>query len=197
MNHSILLISFLFLFGCVSTKTTYRTDQIDEFKKLTLQQAFDTEKKLKSEDISLNRRIGLGKGIYPNENNYELEISKTFKRIEKPNFSVDVDYHFTKDSSIRVILYEWNDLKKKQFGTPKENTKRRKVFESKFNELRKELTNELGEPFFSEIESKNNPIEGNFRDGIKWTKNGKNAYLFTFGNDKNSYNQIRLSIYWD
>ncbi|WP_452231324.1 hypothetical protein [Lacinutrix sp. MEBiC02595] len=158
--------------------------------------ALELEKKLKSEDISRKHKVGIGENIYPNKDNYELEISRDFKRIIKPNFSLEVGYYFTKDSTIRVITYEWNDLKQKSFKTKKQNLKTKKVFEKKFAELIKMLTEKYGEPTFSEIQSKNTKDDGTYRDGIKWlNKNGTNAYLFTFGNPKGSYNQIRLSIY--
>jgi hypothetical protein len=195
-----IVIAFIFLtlllVGCGTSKKVFQNERIFNSENLNLNYALELEKRLKSEDISPSYRIGLGDGIYPNKNNYKLEISRNFKRIIKPNFSLEVDYHFTKDSIIRVIMYEWNDLKRKSFKTEKENLKTKKAFEKKFTELTEMLTEKYGEPTFSEIESENPKDNGTYRDGIKWlNKNGMNAYLFAFGNHKGSYNQIRLSIY--
>ncbi len=194
----ILLIILTFLVSCAPSKKFFQNERVFTYENLNLNYALELEKKLKSEDISPSYRIGLGEGIYPNKNNYKLEISRNFKRIIKPNFSLEVDYHFTKDSTIRVIMYEWNDLKKKRFKSEKENLKTKKVFEKKFIELTKMLTEKYGEPSFMEMQSENPKDIGTYIDGIKWlNKNGMNAYLFAFGNPKGSYNQIRLSIYPD
>ncbi|WP_406684357.1 hypothetical protein N1F78_01100 [Seonamhaeicola sp. MEBiC1930] len=177
-------------------KKVFQNERVFNYENLNLNYVLELEKKLKSEDISPSYRIGLGEGIYPNKNNHKLEISRNFKRIIKPNFSLEVDYHFTKDSTIRVIMYEWNDLKRKSFKSENENLKTKKAFEKKFTELTEMLTEKYGEPTISEIESENPKDGGTYRDGIKWlNKNGMNAYLFAFGNTKGSYNQIRLSIY--
>ncbi len=190
------LIILTFLVGCAPSKRVFQNERIFTYENLNLNYTLELEKKLKSKDISPTYRIGLGEGIYPNKNNYKLEISRNFKRIVKPNFSLEVDYHFTKDSTIRVIMYEWNDLKHKSFKSEKENLKTKKAFKKKFVELTKMLTEKYGEPTFLEIQSENPKDDETYRDGIKWlNKNGMNAYLFAFGNPKGSYNQIRLSIY--
>jgi hypothetical protein len=184
------IIILTFFVGCAPSKRVFT------YENLNLNYALELEKKLKSEDISRKHKVGLGENIYPNKNNYKLEISRNYKRIIKPNFSLEVDYHFTKDSTIRVIMYEWNDLKYKTFKSEKQNLKTKKAFDKKFAKLTKMLTEKYGEPTFSEIQSKNPKDNGTYRDGIKWlNKNGMNAYLFAFGNPKGSYNQIRLSIY--
>ena len=194
-----IVISIIFLtllVRCGTSKRVFQNERIFNYENLNLNYALELEKKLKSKDISPSYRIGLGNGIYPNENNYKLETSRNFKRIIKPNFSLEVDYHFTKDSIIRVIMYEWNDLKRKKNKSEKQNLKTKKAFKKKFTKLTEMLTKKYGEPTFSEIESENPKDDGTYRDGIKWlNKNGMNAYLFAFGNPKGSYNQIRLSIY--
>jgi len=200
MKHKILIILLIGLIGCKSSKYGTLTSEISTFDNLKLKYALNLEKEYKSEDISRNRRVGLGKGIYPNENNYELEISKDFIRLEKPDFTITTDYHYSKDSTIRVIMYEWNDLKRKLGDlthSRDENNERREVFRLKYEALSSTLIKLYGEPTIVEENSINNE-KGNFRDSYKWLdRNGMNAYLFIFGNDKNSYNQIRLAIYKD
>lgn len=193
----VISITFLtLLVGCGTSKKVFQNERVFNYENLNLNYALELEKKLKSKDISPSYRVELGEGIYPNKNNYKLEISRNFKRIIKPNFSLEVDYHFTKDSTIRVIMYEWNDLKRKSFKSEKQDLKTKKAFNKKYLELTKMLTEKYGEPNFSEINSKNPKGNKTYRDGIKWlNKNGMNAYLFVFGDAKGSYNQIRLSIY--
>jgi hypothetical protein len=194
-----IVISIIFLtllVSCGTSKKVFQNERIFNYENLNLNYALELEKKLKSEDISPSYRVELGEGIYPNKNNYKLEISRNFKRQIKPNFSLEVDYHFTKDSTVRVIMYEWNDLKRNKRKSEKQKLKAKKAFKKKFTELTEMLTEKYGEPTFSEIESENPKDDGTYRDGIKWlNKNGMNAYLFAFGNPKGSYNQIRLSIY--
>ncbi len=193
------IIIILTLIGCSSTKKVFKNERIFTFQNLNLKYAIELEERLNSEDISPDYRIGLGKGIYPNANNYKFEISRNYKRTIEPNFSLEVDYHFTKDSLIRIIMYEWNELKTKRgisFKSEKENIKTKKVFDKKFNDLRKKLNKEFGEPSFIEIGSEKPGQTGIYRNGIKWlNKGGMNCYLFAFGNKEGTYNQIRLAIY--
>ena len=200
MKNKIIVILLIGFIGCKSSKHGILTDKISTFDNLKMEYVLNLEKEYNSKDISRNRKVGLGKGIYPNENNYELEISKDFLRFEKPDFKLTIDYYYTKDSTIRVILYEWNDLKHK-FGdlthSKEENDKRREIFKLKYEEISSELTEIYGEPTEVEINSVNNH-KGNFRDGYKWLdKNEVNAYLFIFGNEQNTFNRIRLAIYKD
>jgi hypothetical protein len=193
---AISLIILTFFVGCAPSKRVFQNERIFTYENLNLNYALELEKKLKSEDITRKHKVGLGENIYPNKDNYELEISRDFKRIIRPNFSLEVSYYFTKDSTIRVTTYEWNDLKQKSFKTEKQNLKTKKAFEKKFAKLTEMLTEKYGEPTFSEMQSKTQKDDGTYRDRIKWmNKNGMNSYLFAFGNPKGSYNQIRLSIY--
>lgn len=195
----IFTIIILFLAGCSSSKKVFQNERIFTFDNLNLKYVVELEEKLNSEDISPDYRIGLGKGIYPNTNNYKLEISRNYKRIIKPYFSLEVDYHFTKDSLIRVVMYEWKELKKEDdfsYKSEKENLKTKKIFDRKFDKLRRKLTKEFGEPSFIEIQSKSIKKGETYRNGIKWlNKKGMNSYLFAFGNSEGTYNEMRLAIY--
>lgn len=177
----------------------FQNERIFTFQNLNLKYIIELEEELESEDISPDYRIGLGKGIYPNTNNYNLEISRNYKRKIKPHFSLEVDYHFTKDSLIRIVMYEWNELKEERgfsFKSEKDNINTKKVFDKKFSDLRKRLTKEFGKPSFIEIESDKPEQRGTYRNGIRWlNENGMNCYLFAFGNKQGTYNQIRLAIY--
>lgn len=195
----LIAITVLILIGCSTSKKVFQNKRFFTFQNLDLKYAIELEEELNSEDISRDYKVGLGKGIYPNVNNYDFEISKDYRRIINPFFSLDVNYHFTKDSSIRVIMYEWSVLKKGEdfsYKSEKENIKTKKAFDKKFSDLRKKLNKEFGEPSFIEIESEKPEQTGSYRNGIKWlNKSGMNCYLFAFGNNEGTYNQIRLAMY--
>jgi len=195
----LIAITVLILIGCSTSKNVFQNKRIFTLQNLDIEYAIKLEEKLNSEDISRDYRVELGKGIYPNINNYDFETSKDYRRIIKPDFSLDVNYHFTKDSLIRVIMYEWNELKKGEgfsYKSEKENTKTKRVFEKKFSDLRIRLNREFGKPTSIEMESEKPEQTGTYRNGIKWlNKNGINCYLFAFGNKEGTYNQIRLAIY--
>jgi hypothetical protein len=96
----------LILVGCGTSKKVFQNERIFNYENLNLNYALELEKKLKSEDITWTHKVRLGENIFPNKDNYELEISRDFKRIIKPNFSLEVGYYFTKDSKIQVTTYE-------------------------------------------------------------------------------------------
>ena len=177
----------------------FKDNRFDDFSTLTLEESTKYDKKLKSKDVTPKHVIQIGESIYPNEKEFELNTPQTYQRLEGEDFLLEVEYFYTsKDSSIKVILYQWNfyhteDQKVREL-TDTEIKKKYEKFDKKFNYLRTKLTKKLGEPSDIEINSKNSEI--NFRDGIKWIgDNNPKAYLFMFGNNNNQYRQIGLAIY--
>ena len=153
---------------------------------MDLKYGLEFEEKLNSRDISRNRRVGLGEGIYPNSKDYKLEISRDFKRITDSTFSHRADYHFTKDSTIRVVMYEWNLGKKKNSES---------VLNKKFIDLKIVLDDYFGESYFTELPT-DSLRKNSSRHGIKWrNEDGLSAYLFAFRDRAKNYYQIRLSMY--
>lgn len=178
----------LFLSACSSNRLIFKADRFSNFNNLTLAEAIKVEKKLKSRDITPSHLIGIGEGIYPNENSFELATPKTYKRLDG-KFELEIEYFYTSnDNSVKVILYQWDD-------SPNSNIdKKHERFIKKFQTLKRQISNKLGQPTFEEINSEN--ATSSYRDGIQWIKEGKvNAYLFMFGNKTNNYKQIRLAIY--
>jgi hypothetical protein len=169
---------------------------LSDFEKLKINTVEKFERRNKSKDITPTHFIGIGNGIYPNKNQYKLETPRTFKRLEKPSFQVEIEYFYRlPDSSVKVILYQWDYLpsKENQLDTSKKFSR----FQTRFNQLNDSLTKELGTPML--INKKATvPFGETFRDDIKWQSvHGMNAYLFMFGNNQSGYRQIRLAIYKD
>ncbi|WP_406684342.1 hypothetical protein N1F78_01025 [Seonamhaeicola sp. MEBiC1930] len=156
--------------------------------KLTIPQANKIELGLGSSDQTPKHKISIGESIYPNEKKYNLETPKTYNRIENGKFELETEYFYTpSDSIVRVVMYEWTELRK----INKTDTKK---FDKKYNGLKKQLTSNLGTPSFVEIAS--DTAKSNFRDGIKWLNgNGNKAYLFMLGSNSTDYRKIRLAIY--
>jgi len=195
-NVSLLL---LILCSCTTIKTGFRNPDLFGFTDLSLREALIIEKNNKAKDVSPDHFIGLGESLYPNINHYRLEIPKSFLRVEKPYFKCQVDYYFTKnDSSVKVILYEWNYLSNADFFEEKENQKKKEKMYSKFREkfeiLSSNIEKEIGKPNRINLESKSQPSD--FRDDLHWLNaKNRNVYLFMFGNNNQTYRQIRMIIY--
>jgi len=195
----IAIIILLTLTSCGVDNHIFQKEKFDELQLLKISTVTKLENKAHSRDITPNHLIGIGTGIYPNPKNYILATPKTFKTKELPNFQLETQYFYSaNDSLVKVILYQWDYLEKKEIDFPEaENlTNKFKVFQIKFNRLKDKLTKNLGQPIEINIEQ-NKTSDSAFRDGIKWKNNsGLKAYLFMFGNN-NGYRQIRLAIYKD
>ena len=195
------IILALFHTSCVTHKKLFNEDVFSDLQRLKINNAIAFEKKNKSKDITPSYFIDIGESIYPNKNNYKLEIAKTFKRKDKSKFELEIDYYYIiGDSSVKVILYQWDELTTKKGNTFEDDKTKSAMFTNfqiKFNQLGDSMTIHLGEPIHKNIEQ-NNSADKTFRDDIKWKgQNGLNAYLFMFGNNGNGYRQIRLAIYKD
>jgi len=187
----------VFLTSCAVDKDIFQRETFEDIELLKISTVIKLEKKTHSKDITPDHLIGIGESIYPNKNNFKLGTPKTFDAKEKPGFQLESEYFYsTNDSSVKVILYQWDSLTKKKNDIFKIDNFSNKVivFQEKFNRLKDRLTKELGQPIVIDIEQ-NKTSDSTFRDGIKWENNrGLKAYLFMFGN-KNGYRQIRLAIY--
>lgn len=174
--------------SCSINQPNFNEDGFQKFTLLKIDKASKNELSNGAKDISPDRLISLGESIYPNSNKYILATPKTFERRVK-NFQLTTDYYYsTADSTVRVMLYQWDKIGSKD---------QKKDFQKQFNQLKKSLTDRLGEPTEVDIEQKKFNEE-TFRDGIKWMRpNSTKAYLFMFGNDRTKYRQIRLAIYKD
>jgi hypothetical protein len=199
---TIIVIVTLFLSSCVTNKDIFINELFSGFNDLKIDKAIAFEKKNKSKDFSPTYLIGIGEGIYPNENNYKLETPRIFKRSDKPGFQIEIDYFYVlSDSSVKVILYQWDVLpskEKKSFEDDKSDLQNFSRFQTKFNQLSDSLTRVLGSPVQKNIDQSKVSSGETFRDDVKWhNENGLNAYLFMFGNNESGYRQIRLAIYGD
>ena len=196
------IIATLILFtlaSCGVDKHIFQKEKFDELQLLKISTVTKLENRVHSRDITPNHLIGIGAGIYPNKKKLILETPKTYITKEQPNFQLETQYFYSaNDSLVKVILYQWDYLEKKDVDFPEaENlTNKFKAFQIKFNRLKDKLTKTLGQPIEINIEQ-NRTSDSAFRDGIKWKNNsGLKAYLFMFGNN-NGYRQIRLAVYKD
>jgi hypothetical protein len=195
-NVLLFLLVIVFFSSCTSDKYIFSKENFYELKQLKITDAITLEQK-RSVDVSPNQVIGLGEGIYPNKRRFILTGPRVFKASDK-EFEIETDYFYTaEDSSVKVILYQWDKTPPQKDALlsiikPESNlTAKYQIFQKKFNQLSKKLTKILGEP--TEVNLEQNKMD-TFRDDIKWSKNGLNAYMFMFGNN-NGYRQIRLAIY--
>jgi hypothetical protein len=196
----VIIFAMFALASCVTNKYIFQDQNFKEFEQLKIKAVIKSEHERRSLDITPDYFIGIGEGIYPNKNNFVLGTPRTYVIKERPNFKLEKDYYYSIiDSSVKVILYQWDYLKKEKsdFLEAENYKKKFKVFQTKFEDLKGELIKELGQPTETNIEH-NKIKDETFRDDFKWnSKNGLNAYLFMFGNNSNGYRQIRLAIYKD
>jgi len=155
------------------------------FKKFTEIKKEEISKK--SKDITLGYFWGIGEDIYPTFEKHTFEIPKSYQRNEN-NFTLKVDYFFTKDDQTQLKFYEWNENEKAEISPNQ--------FNEKFHEIKKYLTENLGQPYLEVYEDLEKSKEETVRDDIKWKSQKLNAYLFRFKR-KSGLDQIRLAIYKD
>ncbi|MFP3597859.1 hypothetical protein [Chryseobacterium sp. SIMBA_029] len=141
----------------------------------------------KSKDITLGYFWGIGEDIYPTFEKHTFEIPKSYQRNEN-NFILKVDYFFTKGDRTKFKFYEWNENGKIEVA--------HSLFDEKFYEIKKYITQKLGKPYLEVYEDLEKSKEETVRDDIKWQSKNLNAYLFRFRR-KGGFDQIRLAIYCD
>jgi hypothetical protein len=155
-----------------------------------LNELIEFEDSLKTADVSLGHYWGLGKGIYPNDNNYTFGNPISYRRLECPYVDGTVNFFYTKKKkSVKVVSYGWKEFKESDYSisTNSDSEDRNKAFEKKYDFVLTEISKLLGEPI-------SNITEEDGRRQIKWkSKDNINAYLFNFS----SINEIRLYIYKD
>ncbi len=194
------LVFILLLSSCLTHKKIYTTNMfLNTFDlKIAQVRAFELSKNSKEK---IGQTFTIGDGLYPNDKRFSLEHPMVFNNEEKPNFKTESNYFYTKEGSVKAILYQWDSLKPHGliFGenykisiVEVDTNETYKVFQEKFEDLKTDLVAELGEP-----EIDNSGDGDSFRKGLKWKTNKLNAYLMLFGNSSQSYRQVRLVIYKD
>jgi hypothetical protein len=196
-----LIFALCALTSCTIEKQIFKRNLFDDLDQLKISEVIKIETNKGSKDITQDHLIEISKGIYPNKKGFILCTPKIYESVEKPNFKLETEYFYSKtDSTVKVILYEWNFLEKERSDFSKENAGNKKkydAFQVKFNSLSSETTNKLGRPIEVNI-NQNNDTGNTYRDDITWSsRKGINAYLFMFVNKRSGYRQIRLAIYKD
>lgn len=141
----------------------------------------------KSKDVSLGYFWGISDEIYPYFRNHTFENPISYERPAN-NFVLRVDYFFDKKEEVKLKFYEWNYNEK--IETPRD------VFTDKFEEIKKFLSEKIGNPTFVNYEDLEKSKEETLRDDVKWRSKNLNAYLFRF-KGKGGFDQIRLVLYKD
>ena len=190
-------LSCLALVSCSNTRSSNRIEKSGLFAnpKLTLKEAIRSEKQINSKDISYDHYVGIGEGLYPNKQHYNLTSVKTFLRVDS-NMNYSINYWSSNDDSIRVVLYEWN----RQYITQENDTssiyvdrQNPQLFDKKFTKLEKSISSVLGKPTVKIISP--NVSDETQRDDIQWeSANSLNVYLLMF-KDKVGYREIRMVTY--
>lgn len=146
------------------------------------------EKSINSKDVSLGHFWSLGHDIYPNKKRYEFVNPSTFRRLECPYFTDDVNYFYTKaKGNVKVVMFDWETFKESNLGI---NKKIEKDVHQKFVEKYDFLVAAVSEVLGKQLVIKQEKDSG--RIDTKWhSANGMNAYLFRF----TGYDEIRLCVY--
>ena len=195
-----IILPIIMLFAsCATKKPLFISDIFSAFSRLKINAVQKFESRNKSENITPKHLICIGESIYPNVNQYRLETPLMFRRRENKHFQLETDYYYVSaDSSVKVVMYQWDDGQaQKNNHLKSENVKEKfSRFQLKFNWLSDHLTKHFGKPLEKNIEHPKVLAGETFRDEIKWeSTNGLHAYLFMLGNDQSGYRQLRLAIY--
>jgi hypothetical protein len=183
------LAPFIFLASCASYDYLFQSDRFEGLSSLTLDAGIEFERKNGSKETSYPYPVTLGTGKYPNAHNFTLAPPLIFWKNERPNFEIETQYFYTvPDSSVKVIVYRWDKISRGKKRVPDEWYK---IFSRKFDELRLELDNRLGRPFYDE---QYQTAGYGWSHDVKWKDNGLNAFLI-FEGGKGIW--LSLIIYYD
>ena len=194
MKKLIILFSLIILSACKSEKHIYDNDKFKDIQELKIGKAIEFENNQNAENTTPEYKVQIGKGIYPNEKNFELEKPISFNRKIKGKFDLETKYFYSKkDSLVRVILYQWHNPKDLNNKLKKNKTKNKKKFQNKFNSIEKQITKIIGQPNWVELNKDQFPFT---RDERKWLESNKTkAYLFKGNYDPDGSYHIELAIY--
>lgn len=212
MNKIFFPLLFLFITASCATKNnkTHKIEQIFETSEfvfqstdsLSINEAINYQKQLGASDKTDNKiMLFLNDEYYPNNKGYSLtSYPKKFERVIQKNYSFKTHYfHSVKDSLVKVIFYEWGIYHDGLFYDESDKMKEENIayFRNKFNQLKRYLSEILGEPDSVQFNSLNKEKVA-FNDYYKWFTNNKSkARLALLGNHRNGFWQIRLTVYYD
>lgn len=109
----IVILSLFTLGSCMTKRLLFQNKMLNDFDKLNIKTVAEFERQYQSKEITYDYIIGIGKGIYPNKNNYVLASPKIYEINEQPSFKLEIEYFYSvNDSIVKVILYQWDHLSK-------------------------------------------------------------------------------------
>ena len=187
-------IFIIAIVSCKSEKFIYEESRFENIGNLEIRQAIEYEKSQKTENTTTKHKIGIGKGIYPNENNFELETPISSNRSIRGKFELQTKYFYSKkDNLVKVILYEWHIPKESHFLIQINKAKNKRKFDKKYKMIENEIIKILGKPDVIALNKDQFPYT---RDERKWLqRNNTKAYLFKGNHEPSGHYHIELAIY--
>ncbi|MDR0547593.1 MAG: hypothetical protein LBG77_08490 [Dysgonamonadaceae bacterium] len=156
---------------------------LSNLENLPLEQVYKFEQNLKSFEVTPNHNVGIGESYYPNQNKHKIESCKSYLIKENSLISNTVEYFYSKDNFVRVVLFEWEES---DFFA--DDNKNKIVFKDKLKFLENKIADKAGKAITNEQAKK---IYEYVDDDIFWkTESG-----FVIILEKNNFNRIRLIIY--
>lgn len=186
---SILAFTILsFFVSCASI--TIKTETTDVKLELgTIEKFISYENQIKSVDKTRNYLVDVSEDIYPYMKNHEFEIPKEFTSIPESGIQILKRYYYLKNGNVKMIFIEWSETVRDKNSNKK--------FEKIFEQLEKNISEQLGKSSFKNLESKTVNDNNTYRDDVKWENSKLNAYMFRFGDNENRHNEINLVLYID
>jgi hypothetical protein len=181
----------------VSSVSPYSEPINISYNRFSLKEALAVEQAISSKDISDSYQTRLKREDYSNKKKYPLAPAKAFLRLESPWFANRVEYYYdSRDSSVRAIVYEWNDLKENAIKNDKDIAVKLAAFQEKFDLLAQHITFQLGMPGFLNLESRRQVTI--YKDEKKWIDQEEmNVSLSIVVNKDMGFSQIKLVVYKD
>ena len=180
-----MIIFLLIAFSCDKKDDSYIFQNRKSFDSLKLHEVILFEKEKGSKERLYNNTFRLGEDYYLNKLKYKLANPRVFERKDKDLY-LESDYFYTaKDSSIKVVFYAWGKNLISQ-DTLYAKSHHFKILQEKYNLLKNQLTNKLGESFKPQLEPGCYLSLATF---CQWKTPNMDAYLAMHANE------IRLVIY--
>jgi hypothetical protein len=198
------ILFIILLFG----KLTEDKPHFFLFDQKNIKEISRIEAELKSKKRE-TKRVTVSDDFFPGATKYYLEYPISFEREDKEfNPFPVVEYYYTsKDSLVRLIVYNWDkarifdnlfDLQKEL----KNESKRQNEYNKKYDELLKKLTEKLGKSISGdgEINEINQGQKSYVERNNKWIRGNCTVELnmiFSTDNRLMGTYRIRTKIYWD
>ncbi|WP_462248896.1 hypothetical protein [Ekhidna sp.] len=139
------------------------------------------EKEFRSKPFKLKSKIFLADDFFPNAGIFDIDQPLVFLRTDDEfHVQPEVKYYFTPDDTVRLITHSWDTKgvsKNINYNQDFSKSKKQDIeqWNSKFDQIKSEITSELGEPTdgTGELETKSKSGYGNWKErNAKWSAHG-------------------------